>query len=86
MAYRRKSAVEAALFATGYVIKPTSTQQIMSALGQICVYSVGQRVAWRGMSSVDYRLSSTIHRSLGGDADEAQVRELELDTVKRAHE
>ncbi len=86
MANRRRSAVEASWYATGYVVAPASTQQVMAALGQIGVYRDGQRFAWRGMSSVDYRVSSTLHRSLENGATEAQVRATELDTIERAHD
>jgi hypothetical protein len=56
----------------------------MSVLGSIGVFSSGQRFAWRGMSSADFDLRSSLHRRLGARASEAQVRRAELDILQRA--
>ncbi|WP_409156587.1 FRG domain-containing protein [Lacisediminihabitans sp. H27-G8] len=56
----------------------------MSVMGFIGVHSIGQRFAWRGMSSVDHRLISAAHRRLGDRLDETAVREAELKLLNEA--
>lgn len=53
-------------------------------VGSIGVYSTGQRFAWRGMSSADYDLSSSLHRDVGGD--ESAVRTAEMKILTEARE
>lgn len=71
---------------TGWYVQPKSARDVMRLLGGIGVYSTGQRFAWRGMSSVDFRLQSSLHRHLGISASESDVRAAEVDLLARARE
>lgn len=67
---------------TGWWVRPKNAREVMTIIGSIGVHSVGQHFAWRGMSSADYSLNSSLHRKVGGD--EERVREVELDLIKQA--
>ena len=67
---------------TGWWVRPKTARDVMSMIGSIGVYSTGQQFAWRGMSSADHLLSSSLHRVTGGGEDE--VREAELATIAEA--
>lgn len=69
---------------TGWYVVPKDSREVMSIIGAIGVHSVGQRFAWRGMSSVDYRVVSSAHRRLGDQLDEDAVRDAELRLLKEA--
>lgn len=69
---------------TGWYVVPNDSREVMSVLGAIGAYSTGQRFAWRGVSSQDYRLSSSIHRRLGERLDEASIRDAELRLLRDA--
>ncbi len=56
----------------------------MAVLGSIGVFSTGQRFAWRGMSSADYNLQSSLHRRLGARATEAGMRRQEKEILEKA--
>lgn len=56
----------------------------MSMVGSIGVHDTGQRFAWRGMSSADFELESSLHRAVGGD--ESVVRGAEMEIIKEARE
>ncbi len=71
---------------TGYLFKPENDRSLMSAIGAIGTHAVGQRFAWRGMSSADYKFSSSLHRLLGEEASEAHVRAAEDSMITSAHE
>lgn len=68
----------------GWHITPKSSREVMSVIGAIGVYSVGQRFGWRGMSSADYKVTSSIHRRLGESLDEQQIRAAELELLRGA--
>jgi hypothetical protein len=68
----------------GWYVEPRSSRTVMSILGSIGVFSSGQKFAWRGTSSADYDLRSSLHRRLGARASEAQVRSAEEDILRRA--
>lgn len=70
---------------TGYLVEPQTDRELMSIIGAIGTHSTGQRFAWRGMSSADYRLSSSLHRLLGESSDETAVRSAEDELIERAH-
>jgi hypothetical protein len=65
----------------GWFVTPSNSREVMSVIGAIGVYSVGQRFGWRGMSSADYRVTSSIHRRLGENLDEEAIRAAELDLL-----
>lgn len=69
---------------TGWYITPRNAREVMSVVGAVGVHSIGQRFAWRGMSSADYRVTSSIHRRLGVDLDERSIREAELRLLTQA--
>ena len=71
---------------TGCYVKPKTARDVMNILGAIGVYSAGQRFAWRGMSSVDYHLTSSLQRKLGWGATEAVMREAEVELLTAARE
>jgi hypothetical protein len=78
--------VRKAWAATGYAVEPANYKELMATIGAVGTYSTGQRFAWRGMSSADYQLSSSLHRDLGIAADEAAVHSSESETILKAHE
>ncbi|WP_454860126.1 FRG domain-containing protein [Promicromonospora soli] len=66
--------------AAGYHVVPASSPTVMATLGAVGVYDTGQRFAWRGMSSIDYALESSLQRSLRKQdkpTDEVAVRAAE---------
>lgn len=63
---------------------PKDSREVMALIGAIGVYSSGQRFAWRGMSSQDYRLTSSLHRDLGNRVGEDQFRDVELGLLRDA--
>ncbi|WP_292708578.1 FRG domain-containing protein [Microbacterium sp. 67-17] len=63
---------------TGWWIQPKTAREVMAAIGSIGVYSTGQHFAWRGMSSADYDLSSSLHRQVGGDEEQLRTAEIEI--------
>lgn len=69
---------------TGWYITPKRTTEVMQLLGRIGVYSSGQQFAWRGMSSVDFNMISSLQRRLGNHATEEEVRAAEIDILTRA--
>jgi hypothetical protein len=68
----------------GWYVEPRSSRAVMSILGSIGVFSSGQKFAWRGASSADYDLRSSLHRRLGTRASEPQVRRAEVDILRQA--
>jgi len=71
---------------TGWYVQPRSARDVMRILGGIGVYSAGQRFAWRGMSSADFELQSSLHRRLGFHAAEEDLRAAEVAILSRARE
>lgn len=69
---------------TDHWVQPKSARELMSMVGSIGVYDTGQRFAWRGMSSADFELESSLHRSTGGD--ESVVRAAEEEIIRNARE
>ena len=69
---------------TGMYIAPDSSREVMSVLGSIGVFSTGQRFAWRGMSSADYDLRSSLHRRLGPKTGEGAMRGAEIKLLSDA--
>lgn len=75
--------------ATGYSTTPNSSTEVMATLGAIGVFSTGQRFAWRGMSSADYSVESSLQRALAKakqGQDETHVRASELATLESARD
>jgi hypothetical protein len=70
--------------ATGWWVQPRDAREVMTMIGSIGVYSTGQQFAWRGMSSADYALTSSLHRHVGGF--EAEVRRSELEMMQEARD
>jgi hypothetical protein len=68
--------------ATGWWIRPRTAREVMSIIGSIGVYNSGQRFAWRGMSSADYTLTSSLHRKVKGG--EPEVRKVERRVLEEA--
>lgn len=56
----------------------------MAVMGSIGVYSTGQRFGWRGLSSADFNLTSSLHRRVAGD--EESVRNAELEILREARD
>ncbi|TFC48932.1 FRG domain-containing protein [Cryobacterium shii] len=69
---------------TGWYVEPPTSRDVMSVLGSIGVFSSDQRFAWRGMSSADYPLWSSLHRELGSNSTEADVRAAETQLLWEA--
>ncbi|WP_371811094.1 FRG domain-containing protein [Tessaracoccus sp. MC1865] len=69
---------------TGWYVEPKSARDVMQVLGSIGVYSRGQKFAWRGMSSIDFDLRSSLHRRLGHKVTEDQMRRAELASLAEA--
>lgn len=69
---------------TGWYVTPNDSREVMAVIGAIGVHSVGQRFAWRGMSSADHQVTSSIHRRLGLGLGEEEVRAAELRLLKDA--
>jgi hypothetical protein len=76
--------VAAAWMRTGWVLKPSSTREVLTALSAIGGHSVGQRFAWRGLASTQFDLSSSLHRKMGPRVQEAEVREAEKRLIDQA--
>jgi hypothetical protein len=72
--------------ATGWFVEPPNSRAAMSLIGAIGAYSASARFAWRGMSSADYDLSSSLQREVGYDATEHQTREAERKLIRAARE
>lgn len=70
---------------SGYLLEPATDRDLMATIGAVGTHSTGQRFAWRGLSSADYTLSSSLHRSLGEGCDEAAVRSAEDALIQDAH-
>lgn len=71
---------------TGWYVEPSTAREVMSMVGSIGVYSAGQKFAWRGMSSADYEVWSSLHRTLGRFATEEKLRSAEQKTLRDARE
>lgn len=69
--------------ATGWWVRPQNAREVMTMIGSIGVYSTGQQFAWRGTSSADYNLMSSLHRHVGGGS-EARVRAAEVEMLQEA--
>ena len=69
---------------TGWSIRPRTARDVMNVLGAIGVYSAGQSFGWRGMSSADYRLTSSLQRKLGGHVNEKEMRTEEVQLTSAA--
>ncbi len=72
--------------ATGWVYRPKDAREVMSVLGAIGVHNSRQSFAWRGMSSADYRLTSSLQRQLGSDVTEDQMRAAEMELLDAARD
>lgn len=70
----------------GWYLRPKTAVEVMQVLGRIGVYSSGQQYGWRGLSSIDFDVSSSLQRSLGPHATEADVRAAENDILRRARD
>lgn len=70
--------------ATQHWVQPTSAREVMAVMGSIGVYSTGQRFGWRGLSSADFALTSSLHRKVVGD--ECDVRSAELEILREARD
>src|SRR4051812_2492739 len=71
---------------TGWYVVPRTAREVMQILGAVGVHSRGQQFAWRGMSSADFDLRSSLHRALGPHATEKHMRAAEVRELKRARE
>lgn len=69
---------------TGWVVTPKTAADVMKVLGRIGVYSTGQRFAWRGLSSADFYVESSLHRQLGHFAAESDMRRAEQEILTSA--
>lgn len=69
---------------TGWYIRPKTARDVMNVLGAIGVYNARQSFAWRGMSSADYRLTSSLQRKLGADVTESEMRDAERSLLTAA--
>lgn len=70
----------------GWYVRPRSGAKVMEVLGRVGVYSSGQQFGWRGLSSADFDVSSSLQRELGPGASESDVREAENSILRRARE
>lgn len=71
---------------TGWFITPKTSSDVMQVLGRVGVYSRGQRFAWRGLSSADFDVTSSLQRRLGSHAREKHVRDAEQAILKSSRE
>lgn len=81
----RRGSVKRLWRTTGYLVEPKTDRDLMTTIGAVGTHSTGQRFAWRGLSSADYVLSSSLHRSLGEDRDENAVKAAEDSVIQGAH-
>jgi hypothetical protein len=70
---------------TGWTIRAKGSRHLFSMIGAVGGYSSQSRIAWRGMSSIDYGLMSSLQRSLP-DAGEEQLRLREIEMMRSARE
>lgn len=68
----------------GWYVVPNDARAVMSLVGSIGSYSAGQQFAWRGMSSADHNLNSSLQRKLGYHAKESHVRAAEQSILTEA--
>lgn len=68
----------------GWYVRPRNSAEVMQVLGRIGVYSSGQQFAWRGMSSADFPVTSSLQRRLGPSATEDRLREVEETILSNA--
>ncbi|MFI8634279.1 FRG domain-containing protein [Microbacterium sp. NPDC077663] len=71
---------------TGWAYRPKDAREVMSVLGAIGVHNARQSFAWRGMSSADYRLTSSLQRELGDETTEAKMRSAEVELLSAARD
>ncbi|MFF1876366.1 FRG domain-containing protein [Leifsonia sp. NPDC058230] len=71
---------------TGWWVEPSDARQVMSLIGCIGAYSARARFAWRGLSSADYALLSSLHRWVGPTATESMMRAAEVELIAAARE
>ncbi len=72
--------------ATGWAYRPKDAREVMSVLGAIGVHNARQSFAWRGMSSADYHLTSSLQRELGAGTTEKQMRAAEVELLSAARD
>lgn len=70
---------------TGWFLEPGTGRNLFQAIGAIGGARTGTRFAWRGMSSIDYDLVSSLQRTTGFTT-EADLREEELRILSEARE
>ncbi|NYF29210.1 MULTISPECIES: FRG domain-containing protein [unclassified Microbacterium] len=71
---------------TGWWIRPNTARDVMNILGAIGVYNARQSFSWRGMSSADYRLTSSLQRKLGTETSETEMRAAEVELLAAARD
>lgn len=70
---------------TGWYLTPYSAAELFAALGAIGGFSSRAQFAWRGHSSADFDLVSSLQRT-PGRSDELNLRRAEQDTLREARE
>lgn len=70
---------------TGWYVAPRTPRDLFATLGAIGGYSSRARFAWRGHSSADYSLTSSLQRTPGRD-DESSLRNAEKRTLREARD
>ncbi|WP_431247265.1 FRG domain-containing protein [Leifsonia xyli] len=69
---------------TGWYVVPETDRELMSFMGALGVYSKGVPFAWRGMSSADFPVVSSLSRALPWNATEETVAAAEDHVLARA--
>lgn len=49
---------------TGWLIRPRNYRELMGQVARLGAYARSHRIAWRGMQNANFRLTSTLERSL----------------------
>lgn len=49
---------------TGWLIRPRNHRELMGQIARLGAYARSHRIAWRGLRNANYRLTSTLERSL----------------------
>lgn len=70
---------------TGWYLEADGSRDLFAKIGSIGGYSSNAQIAWRGVASIDYRLTSSLQRAHPG-IDELGLRELEQDLIAAARE
>lgn len=70
----------------GYWVDPADVPRLMAVVSRIGVWQAGQRFAWRGQSSADHILTSSLQRTPNLTHEESELRLREDETLRDARQ